>query len=213
MQPNPNDDAKIHRELYNRSRDIIAVGNPTEKDYRLVYDQRLYIIPSKNRDIGFGNGKAQLSQYLAKKYCKEMCDKLLTEKAKRLVEEENNKRAQRGASPLTHFPGDNSEETIESQVMVNSKEERLPVMRTLWLGLVQKSPDDLVLSEGSTQRDPTKTVDDEVFSALGNVTYNDSAVPSNAYVQTQTKSNIDAKKEALVESLSQPTNETQIPNI
>ena len=212
MQPNQNDEAKIHRELYNRSRDIIAVGNPTEKDFRLVYDQRLYIIPSKNRDIGFGNGKAQLSQYLAKKYCKEMCDKLLTEKAKRLVEEENNKRAQRGASPLTHFPGDNSEETIESQVMVNSKEERLPVMRTLWLGLVQKSPDDLVLSEGN-KRDTQKTVDDEVFGELGNVKYNDSATPSNAYVQSQVTSNINAKKEALVESLSQPTNETQIPNI
>jgi hypothetical protein len=67
------------RELERRSLDTIMVYNPTDKDYLLEWDKHYHRVPSANKNMGFGNGKMELSRYLADKYAREMKNLMINE--------------------------------------------------------------------------------------------------------------------------------------
>lgn len=208
MENQAPDNAKILREIYNTAHDIVAVYNPTDEDFRLIFDQRMYLIPHKNKDIGNGAGIAQLNRYLAQKYMREMTNKILTERGMNLVKEENARRAEKGMALLTTYPGDNSAETIESQVQVNNVEVRKPVMLSLYKGLVQKSPDDLLLERANTAATTGKSADDQIFEDLENITF----TPQQGSSVTPATPDIETAKQELISNLQNPdvTTENEI---
>lgn len=208
------DEALIHREIYNRAHDLIAVRNNTNEDTWVIFDMRQLLVPHMNKDIGFGKGVAHLARYLAEKYRREMVNKILLKRAKDLVAEENRKRADRGAALLTHYPGENSEETIESMINVNDVKLRAEEGTKVWLGLVQRSPDDLYIRQKNTAPDPTKTPDELAFSQLDEKVYDQNVTieaPLNTAMDNMT-SEIEAKKENFINNIAQQ-NETPTTGI
>lgn len=171
MNPTLSQDEKVHRELYQQAHAIFAVYNPTDQDYRLIFDRHLHIIPNKNKDIGKGKGIEYISAYLAKKYATEMTNKLLQEQAMKLVNDENDRRKAAGMALLTKYPGDNPQETIEAQIRVNDPETRKPIMQKLILGLVQKAPEDLVLADVKLQENVGVPVDEQIFNSFNEMSY------------------------------------------
>lgn len=205
MNDQTEDPAKIHRELYNRSRDIIAVKNPTNKDYRVIFDMRYFVVPAIQKDIGHGKGVATLQRYLAEKYVREMTNLLLSDRSRDLVNKQNEMRSEKGMLPLTKYPSDFSEESVESTVQINQIETRRDIVRVLWLGIVEKAPEDLYLQQQKQAPDPTKTADDMIFKDLDSIVYKGDTTP------TVEKVDIEAKKEEFINSITQ--NDTQTANI
>jgi hypothetical protein len=82
VKPNPSnvrEQEAFKRELYRRSMDRIRVYNPTDKDFVLLWgtEKYKYIIPSKNKDMGWGKGMRVFERYLAEKYARDMKNQLI----------------------------------------------------------------------------------------------------------------------------------------
>lgn len=77
------------RELQRKSLDTLMAFNPTDTEYRVIWDKRIFPIPAVHQDMGYGKGKMQLPRYIAEKYFKEMKDilinKMNTEKAEKML--------------------------------------------------------------------------------------------------------------------------------
>ena len=84
------------REMERKSLDTIMVYNPTSEDYLLEWDRRYHRIPSKDRDLGFGKGKMELSRYLAEKYAREMKNLIVNIASDKFMKEFRKEREQKG---------------------------------------------------------------------------------------------------------------------
>lgn len=192
-------DDKIHRELYNRSQDIIAVKNPYDEDYRVIFDMRIWVVPGKNKDMGHGKGVTVLPRHLANKYRREQVNKYLMSKARKLVDEENLRRAEKGMTPLTKYQGENSEEQFESKININGENERLEASKIFWLGLVQRAPDDLVINNTNNQVDTGKTVDERISEELDSMVFTpEASQPQNIPQPAQSVSIPQAQPEDVI---------------
>lgn len=67
------------RELQRKSLDTLMVANPTDQEYKVIWDKRIFPVPPKHVDMGYGRGKMQLPRYIAEKYAKEMKDFLINQ--------------------------------------------------------------------------------------------------------------------------------------
>jgi len=76
----------FHRELYRRSQDDVMVYNPTEQDYTIYWDGFPHIIPAKNRNIGWGNGKRETKRYIGELFAKRMVVQLINEQGQKAGE-------------------------------------------------------------------------------------------------------------------------------
>lgn len=75
-----------HLEMYKRSMDTIRVHNPTDEDYIVYNDRKVtneqYVIPNKNRDVGYGKGNMHVFRYIADRYVNKMGTKMIMQIAK-----------------------------------------------------------------------------------------------------------------------------------
>lgn len=124
------------RELERKSLDTIMVFNPTESDYKVIWDKRIFIIPGVNREVGYGKGKMQLPRYIAEKYAKEMKDLLINsankEKAEKMLEDHYAK----GREELTKH--DENLKIHDKGTRTDNETEVLKIYDQLILGLVQE---------------------------------------------------------------------------
>lgn len=83
------------RELERKSLDTVMVYNPTEEEFKVVWDKRIFPVPAKHINMGYGNGKMQLPRYIAEKFAKEMKDLLINrmnkEKGEKMLKEHYDK--------------------------------------------------------------------------------------------------------------------------
>lgn len=79
-----------HEKMYEVSRSFVMVYNPTEEDFIVRWAQsgihsyagggatgeppQEWVIPSKNKDAGYGKGKREVPFYIAEKFNKEMSE-------------------------------------------------------------------------------------------------------------------------------------------
>lgn len=70
------------REAERRSLDTMMVYNPTNKEYRVVWDKRIFPIPACDKDMGYGPGKMEVYRYICDKYYVEMRDLIINSENK-----------------------------------------------------------------------------------------------------------------------------------
>lgn len=82
------DQELVHRELYRKSQDDCMVYNPTDEDFTIEWEPGLrFLVPNRNKDIGWGNGRREVKRYLAEWYCRHMKDHMINKIGKERTEE------------------------------------------------------------------------------------------------------------------------------
>ena len=90
------------------SLDWVMIQNPTDDDFYIEWAAKdgrpwKYLVPNKNKDIGWGNGKLEVQRYLAIWYCEHMTTKIINDKGKEIAEEMLAKRRSEGKPDLTKY--------------------------------------------------------------------------------------------------------------
>lgn len=124
------------REMERKSLDTLMVFNPTDKDYLLEWDKRYHRIPAKNKNMGFGNGKMELSRYLSEKYAREMKNYIINEAADDFMEKFRKEREAKGQRFRDKF-----EENAEALPLIpktNQPDKIKEIYDTIILGVVRE---------------------------------------------------------------------------
>lgn len=91
----------VKREMYRVSQDDCMVFNPTDEDFVVDWDGFKYIIPNKDKDMGWGKGMREVKRYIAAYYCRHMKNKLINEKGVQEGEKMIAKRRKEGKEEYT----------------------------------------------------------------------------------------------------------------
>lgn len=102
------EDEAFHQELERVSLDWCMVYNPTDEDFYIEWNNAQgrpwrYLVPNKNKDIGWGKGKLEVQRYLAIWYCEHMKDKIVNDKGLKEAEKVLAARREKGQPDLTKF--------------------------------------------------------------------------------------------------------------
>lgn len=123
---------QAHLELYYKSQDVIAIYNPTDEDYKITWDAAVtgeaFIVPNKNRDIGFGKGILHCKRYIARHYLNTMGKQLIRKKS---IAEWNKVKGQYRLEEQGDF-----EQKLALRTTDPKAQEEMA--KTLWLGVVEK---------------------------------------------------------------------------
>jgi len=102
------EDETLHREMERVSLDWVMINNPTDEDFYIEWAAKdgrpwKYLVPNKNKDIGWGTGKLETQRYLAIWYCKHMKDKIVNDKGRVEGEKMLQVRRDKGQPDLTKY--------------------------------------------------------------------------------------------------------------
>ena len=185
---------KQHLELYNRSQDICLVHNPDDTEYTFFYNRRFnpnpYIVPAKDKDIGFGPGNLQIRRYLAKIYVEKKGEQMINAISKADWDEKklNYRLEERGQM----------EERLA--LRTNNKELWRKITPKLFLGVVSRTEEEL----GTGTVEPEKQVDNTMSNAaqiMEELGLNDKEI-SQAHEAQQTEiSDEDRRKQDLINAI------------
>lgn len=153
----------LKKELQRRSNDTILVYNPTDTDFRVTWDGLPFVIPSKNRSIGFGLGQQQLPRYIAMNYIKHMADKVLNDSLDTASETENQKRRDTGRPEMDPF----EREKFESRYKITDPQLRTPIIRELWLGIIREFGMDEVPEVMQGKSADHRPMDTQILDEIG----------------------------------------------
>lgn len=73
------------REMTRRTNDEFTVFNPTAKDFKLVYDGRVWLFPHKDKNLGNGAGTNRVPRYIALHYMDKMSLHMMNQDYERKV--------------------------------------------------------------------------------------------------------------------------------
>lgn len=127
-----------HLELYNRTQDVVRVHNPTDNDFIVYNDRRFanerYVIPSKDKDIGYGKGNNDVPQFIAVRYL----DKMGMELISVMIKEDWDKK--KGKFRLEE------QGVMEERLALRSNDPKLwdKVTPLLWKGIIKRFQGDLI---------------------------------------------------------------------
>ena len=130
---NNTDSSLIHREMARKSQDVHRVLNPTNEDYKLVWDGYVDTVPAgKTLDV---------ETFKVDKYLREMTDLILSERQQKAVDEENKRRRDRGEKEMEKWTGE-AQHVLEGKFAlekgVGNLEARMKVYKQLYVGLVKE---------------------------------------------------------------------------
>lgn len=121
---------RVLKEMERKSQDIIKVFNPQSKDHTFMYDARHWVVPAKDKDLGYGKGCLDTPRYIANHYIKHTIDRMINdENEKRLkpFREESEKKGE-------FWP--EKEERMATKS--NNPEARSKYLKILWKGVVRE---------------------------------------------------------------------------
>jgi len=147
-----------HKELYDRTQDIIRVHNPTENDF-IVYNDRhfaneRYVIPASTKDIGYGRGNNDVLRFIAQRFV----DKLGMEMISKIIKEDWDKK--KGKFRLEE------QGVMEERLALRSNDPKLweDIIKKLWVGVVKRYQGDMI--EEPEERAPRKEFTSSAEEAL-----------------------------------------------
>ena|SRR3990167_4482447 len=117
----------IKREMLRKSLDRCKVLNPLDEDYTVYWDKFPHLVSA--------HGEAVFPRYIAQKYIKEMCDKILTFRSNDEVRRENERRQKKGVALMDKHT---EQPAFEGRFAINQPELRKPVIETLWGGVIEE---------------------------------------------------------------------------
>lgn len=145
------------REMERKSNDEILVHNPTHEDYYVQWGGNYFTVINTNKNNGYGGGNSLLPRYIARKYIKEMKNKLINEENDVILAKA--KEEYRG----TRWP----EETLRISLRTNNSELIKKYFKILWLGLHKRfGMDESPVAIGKPDRKPGKTAEDTILEEM-----------------------------------------------
>lgn len=132
------EDEALHREMERISLDWVMIQNPTEDDFYIEWAAKdgrpwKYLVPNKNKDIGWGSGKLEVQRYLAVWYCKHMKDKIINDQGIAEAEKILTKRQSEGKPELTKY--EEQKAIWEKNPRTTSDKEMAKLYPILFLGV------------------------------------------------------------------------------
>ncbi len=151
------------REKERRSNDQIRVKNPTQTDYKVRWDSdKVWIVPGRNKDAGYGKGEAVLPRYVAEKYMKEMTTMLIyKESDKKIAPLKESKKG----DPNVHWPA------FEERQALRTNNPKLidKHMSKLYLGVEKEFGRDMIEPEEyETKKVDKRPVHEQVMADIQN---------------------------------------------
>ena len=117
-----------HYEKERRANDMLRVFNPTDEDYRVIWDKRsggkVFRIKAKSEEV--------VIRYIAEKYIREMFEKLLYDKVDKAVIKANEERVAKGMAEMTKYA---EQYRFESPLLRPTTEEAKKVIAVLYVGV------------------------------------------------------------------------------
>ncbi len=153
--------------------DWCMVYNPTSEDFYIEWLNTQgrpwkYLVPSKNKDIGFGKGQYETQRYLAIWYCTHMKDKIINDKILKEGYDKLKEREEKGLPQLTKF--EEQKAIWDKTPRTNSNKELAALYPILWLGVTREFGMDYTPSEGPQNIDQT-TPEEKVLDSMKNKKY------------------------------------------
>lgn len=181
-----------HKELYDRTMDVIRVHNPTDNDFAVYNDRRFsnetYVIPNKNKDIGYGKGNNDVVRYIAQRYVDKMGMEMINDKIKKDWDKKKMayRLEERGQ--------------MEERYALKSNDPKLwdEVIKELWIGVVKRYQSDVF--EESEPMTPRKEYGSSAEEALDRLRLVDSEIGVQTDLETST-SQLDKNKQDFIESI------------
>jgi len=185
---------KLHLDLYNRSQDICLIHNPSDEDYTFFYNRKFepnpYIVPNKDKDIGFGKGNLEIRRFLANQYIEKKGEQMINiiSKSDWDSKKDNYRQEERGMM----------EERLA--LRTNNKELWAKIVPQLFLGVVRRSSEEL----GTGTFTPEAPVDNTLSNAeqiMEQLGLNDKEISLASQAQSEQISDEDRKKAELLASI------------
>lgn len=181
-----------HKELYDRTMDVIRVHNPTDNDFAVYNDRRFsnetYVIPNKNKDIGYGKGNNDVVRYIAQRYVDKMGMEMINDKIKKDWDKKKMayRLEERGQ--------------MEERYALKSSDPKLwdEVIKELWIGVVKRYQSDVF--EEPEPMTPRKEYGSLAEEALDRLRLVDSEIGVQTDLETST-SQLDKNKQDFIESI------------
>ncbi|MHC4269155.1 MAG: hypothetical protein ACYSWS_03435 [Planctomycetota bacterium] len=118
-------------ELERRANDILRIYNPTSERYVIEWDRKggtkLFPVEAKS--------EAVYPRYIAKKYIKEMFQKILNDRAKEAILAENKRRIEGGMAEMDKTMKTNEQMAFEEKFYNPTNEEAKRIIALLYLGV------------------------------------------------------------------------------
>jgi hypothetical protein len=155
------------------SLDWCMISNPTDEDFYIEWAAKdgrpwKYLVPAKNKDIGWGKGKLEVQRYLAIWYCKHMKDKIVNDKGQKQADEMLLKRDSEGKPQLTKF--EEQKAIWDKTPRTTSNKELAALYPILFLGVTREFGMDYAPQDEPYSVDQT-TPEEKVFDTLKNKKY------------------------------------------
>lgn len=181
-----------HKELYDRTMDVIRVHNPTDNDFVVYNDRRFsnetYVIPNKNKDIGYGKGNNDVVRYIAQRYVDKMGMEMINDKIKKDWDKKKMayRLEERGQ--------------MEERYALKSSDPKLwdEVIKELWIGVVKRYQSDVF--EEPEPMTPRKEYGSSAEEALDRLRLVDSEIGVQTDLETSA-SQSDKNKQDFIESI------------
>lgn len=178
------EDEALHQEMERVSLDWCMIYNPTDEDFYIDWLPWHYLVPNKNKDIGWGPGMLETQRYLARWYCEHMTVHILNKRGDVEGRKMLEKRSQEGKAPLNQYE---EQAAIWAKVPKTNDEKELSALYPiLFLGVSREFGMDY------TQEKPyeveQKTTQEQVMEKLQNKKFTPSTKPVSSKV-TQGKTN------------------------
>ncbi len=163
---------ELHREMERVSLDWCMIYNPTNDDFYIEWAAKdgrpwKYLVPNKNKDIGWGQGKLEVQRYLAIWYCEHMKNKIINDKGQKEAEKMLAERREKGQPDLTKF--EEQKAIWDKSPRTNSNKELSAIYPILFLGVSREFGTDYATDPEALPNDITP--DEKVFDTLKNKKY------------------------------------------
>lgn len=146
----------IKRELERRSNDEILIYNPTEEDYTIRFGGYTHIVPSRDKDVGYGKGQLVVARYLANHYVRHMIDALIMKESDAKVAKA--KKEYKGG----HWP----EEEQKIALRTSNQELRKKYLKGLWKGVHRKFGVGEIADSPADQPKDRRPIDEQLIEEL-----------------------------------------------
>lgn len=161
-----------HREMERVSLDWCMIYNPTSDDFYIEWAAKdgrpwKYLVPNKDKDIGWGEGKLEVQRYLAVWYCNHMKDKIVNDKGQKEYDKLVAERREKGLYELTKF--EEQKAIWEKLPKTNSEKELKNLYPLLFLGVTREFGMDYEPNSPYTVEQTT--VQEKVFDTIKNKKY------------------------------------------
>lgn len=129
-----------HTEQRRKSQDMIRVFNPTNEDYTLVWDEggasARFVVPQQHKDIGWGPGMRVMQRYLARKFTKEIVDKMILTQQDNKLRQIKEKLEKQGSADIEYNA--NMQLMSTQGMRSDSPDVRQPLEDMVWLGIEEE---------------------------------------------------------------------------